>query len=183
MAFAYPDGIDATPPPDMIMTNLIDFTSTGERGKADSRQLRYFSGTAKYFTELTLSANQAKRAEMVSLGEISSGLARVAVNGIDCGTVWCAPWKAYGAGAFREGVNKIEICYINNWSNRLTGDCFLPESERVTRSSLRYWTVPRRKSDPSRPWLQIPTVYSGPSVSDKLQASGILGPVNIELRK
>lgn len=57
------------------------------------------------------------------------------------------------------------------------GDCFLMPGERVTRSTLRYCKKPRGKTDPKRPWLELPTVNSGPAVSDSLQPSGLLGPV------
>ena len=115
---------------------------------------------------------------ILSLGEVPTGLAHVFVNGIDCGIVWCAPWEADVSSAVRDGENEIEIRYTNNWYNRLVGDCFLKPEERVTRSTLRYWTVPRT-GDTSNTWRLRPTVYSGPSVSDKLQPSGLLGPVSI----
>jgi len=95
---------------------------------------------------------------------------------VDCGVVWCAPWTADVKGALRAGENEIEIRYVNNWYNRLLGDCFLPPEQRVTKSVLRYWTEPR-KGDPARPWAVLPTIYSGYSVSDPLQPSGLVGPV------
>ena len=95
--------------------------------------------------------------------------------------MWCAPWEVDISAAVHEGENEIEIRYTNNWYNRLVGDCFLPESERVTRSTLRYWNIPRAKTDPKRKGLLVPTVYSGPSVSDPLQPSGLLGPVMLTL--
>ena len=93
--------------------------------------------------------------------------------------MWCAPWEVDISSAVREGKNEIEIRYTNNWYNRLVGDCFLPESERVARSTLRYWTMPRERSDTKRPWLLKPSVYSGPAISDSLQPSGLIGPVVI----
>ena len=110
-----------------------------------------------------------------------SGLAHVFVNGKDCGVVWCAPWEADVTSALREGENEIEIRYTNNWYNRLVGDCFLKPEERVTRSTVRYSAVPRARTDPNRPWLMLPTIYSGPAVSDPLQPSGLIGPVILKL--
>ena len=111
---------------------------------------------------------------------MNTGLAHVFVNGKDCGVVWCAPWEADISSALREGENEIEIRYTNNWYNRLVGDCFLPADRRITRSTLRYSMKARAKSDPKRPGLLLPTVYSGPAVSDSLQPSGLIGPVNIK---
>ena len=140
--------------------------------------LKYFAGTAVYRTKATLSAEDAARMTTLSLGKVPSGLASVKVNGVDCGVVWCAPWTADVKGALREGENEIEIRYVNNWYNRLLGDCFLPPEKRVTKSVLRYWTEPR-KGDPARPWAVLPTIYSGYSVSDPLQPSGLVGPVEL----
>ena len=69
------------------------------------------------------------------------------------------------------------VRYTNNWYNRLVGDCFLEPEKRVTRSTLRYSRNARAKSDTKRPWRLMPTIYSGPAVSDSLQSAGLLGPV------
>ena len=170
VSFAYHAGVSAEPPAPVSMATLVDFTSRDD--------LKYFAGTATYRTKVSLSVLQAGHFSTLSLGELPSGLASVKVNGVDCGVVWCAPWMADVKGALREGVNEIEIRYVNNWYNRLLGDCFLPPERRVTKSVLRYWTEPR-KADPKRPWDIQPTVYSGYSVSDPLQPSGLLGPVEL----
>ena len=119
---------------------------------------------------------------ILSLGEVPTGLAHVFMNGKDCGIVWCAPWEADVSSAVREGVNEIEIRYTNNWYNRLVGDCFLPAEKRVTCSTVHYWNVPRRKPEGQSRWPLLPTIHSGPSVSDKLQSSGLLGPVRLVVR-
>ena len=94
----------------------------------------------------------------------------------DCGIAWCAPWEV--PATFRAGENEIVIEVTNNWHNRLLGDCFLPEGERVTKSTLRYWNIPR-KGDPKKPWSRDPTIFSGYSISDPLQPSGLKGPVRL----
>ena len=200
VSFAYHDGISAAPPAPVTMETLRDWTTYGKDGEGDSTSLRYFSGTATYKTTVAFAAGSFGVLELgfrqsskapesleaeatsstlrLSLGELPSGLAHVFVNGKDCGVVWCAPWEAsIPPGALREGENELEIRYTNNWYNRLVGDCFLMPGERVTRSTLRYCKKPRGKTDPKRPWLELPTVNSGPAVSDSLQPSGLLGPV------
>ena len=176
VSFAYHKGISAAAPAPVTMETLRDWTSYGEEGKAGSTSLRYFSGTATYRTTQTLKLSNPQTLKL-SLGEVPTGLAHVFVNGKDCGTVWCAPWEADVSTAVREGENEIEIRYTNNWYNRLVGDCFLGEADRVTRSVLRYWNVPRVKNDPDRPWRPTPTLCSGPDSFDPLQPSGLLGPV------
>ena len=189
VSFACHDGIAAPPPKPIVMETLRDWTTYRADGDASSTSLRYFSGTATYRTTFLFhnlsSVALAKEDSTftLSLGNVPTGLAHVFVNGVDCGVVWCAPWEADISSAIREGENEIEIRYTNNWYNRLVGDCFLRPEERVTRSSLRYWTKPRAYSDPNRPWMLMPTVYSGPSVSDRLQPSGLGGPISIKVRE
>ena len=199
VSFAYHRGISAAPPAPVTMETLRDWTSFGEDGKAASTELRYFAGTATYRTMISgngewgtypPSEASAEGGSMrggngeyiLSLGEVPTGLAHVFVNGVDCGVVWCAPWEADVTSALREGENEIEIRYTNNWYNRLVGDCFLPAENRVTRSTVHYWSVPRRKPEGQSRWPLLPTIHSGPSVSDKLQPSGLLGPVRLVVR-
>ena len=190
VSFAYMDGVSAAPPEPVEMKTLRDWTFYGEHGKSGSKELRYFSGTATYRTTVMGNGEwgtgngewgTGNGKCMLSLGELKSGVAHVFVNGSDCGVVWCAPWEADISAAVRDGENEIEIRYTNNWYNRLVGDCFLDAKDRVTQSTLRYWDVPRQRNA-ERPWERRPTVYSGPSVADKLQSSGLLGPVEIVVR-
>jgi len=178
VSFAYHDGVTAKPPEPILMPVLRDWTSYGEEGKSESTSLRYFSGTATYRTEFSLSKISPSRHFAISTAPLPTGIAHVYVNGVDCGVVWCAPWEADISSAVREGENELEIRYTNNWYNRLVGDCFLSAENRVTRSTLRYWKKPREK-DPVRPWKVSPRPHSGPSVYDALQPSGLIGPVKL----
>ena len=184
VSFAYHRGISAAPPAPVTMETLRDWTSYGEDGKAASTELRYFAGTATYSTTIVGNGEwgMGNGEYILSLGEVPTGLAHVFVNGVDCGVVWCAPWEADVTSALREGENEIEIRYTTNWYNRLVGDCFLPAENRVTRSTVHYWSVPRRKPEGQSRWPLLPTIHSGPSVSDKLQPSGLLGPVRLVVR-
>ena len=83
------------------------------------------------------------------------------------------------AGAFKEGENEVVIRVVNNWNNRIVGDCALPAGQRVTRSTVRYWNKSRTNSVPGNIWTYVPTLYSGCALSDPLQPSGLLGPVEI----
>ena len=207
VSFAYHDGISAMPPASVEMPTLRDWTTYDGEGAA-ATSLRYFSGTATYRTTFSYSHNSifsqfhnftiahnderdkcvppvsaredTRPPVMLSLGKLPTGLAHVFVNDVDCGVVWCAPWEADISSAVRAGENEIEIRYTNNWYNRLVGDCFLEPEDRVTRSTLRYWNIPRAKTDPKRKGVLVPTVYSGPAISDPLQPSGILGPVFVK---
>ncbi len=168
VSFSYHPGITALPPPARTITELTDWTTVDD--------LKYFAGTATYRTTVTLTDAEAAKATRISLGRLPSGLASVEVNDTDCGVVWCDPWEA--KAIFHPGENAIVVRVTNNWYNRLVGDCFLPEKDRVTRSTLRYWNAKRTK-DPARPWAIVPTVYSGYTTFDSLQPSGLTGQVSI----
>lgn len=83
--------------------------------------IRYFSGTALYRTEFPFSAGDG--ADVLSLGECNGQIAKVILNGVDLGTVWCAPYELLlPEGAVRRGANTLEIEFTNVWANRLIGD-------------------------------------------------------------
>ena len=170
VGFRYHPGIASQPPAAVTMKELVDWTTRDD--------LRHFAGTATYRTQLTVhqlpTINQPTKYEL-ELGRVPSGLAHVRLNGIDLGTVWCEPWSVDVTKAVRIGENQLEVEYTNNWYNRLVGDCVLPKEERVTRSLVRYWDKPRTGKGSF--WNLRPTIYSGPSVSDELQPSGLLGPI------
>ena len=176
VSFAYHEGVPAEPPAPVVMDSLRDWTSYGEEGKAASTELRYFSGTATYRATVSLGAEAVAAQCRLSLGELKSGLAHVYVNGKDCGTVWCAPWTADVSAAVRPGENAVEIRYVNNWYNRLVGDCFVKPEERVTRTNFQYWKKSRKDRKDRTPGVRR-RVCSGPAADDALQPSGLLGPV------
>lgn len=165
VTFAYHRGVMATPPAPMKRTALVEWTTLDA--------LKGFSGTATYRT--TFEANGMKRA-ILSVGELPSGTARVIVNGTDCGVAWCYPFEVDVSRAVKQGVNELEIRYSNNWHNRLTTDASLPDGERVTKSMFRYSERPRTGNGL---WALRPTVWSGPAAGDRLQPSGVLGPVTL----
>ncbi len=175
VSFAYPDGITQAAPQPVTMKALRDFTSYGAAGVADSASVRYFSGTATYRTKVTLTDEEAARAQAVGLGELPTGLAEVSVNGRNLGVVWCAPWRVVAKDAFKAGANDIKVRYVNNWYNRLVGDCFLPAEKRVTTSCLQYRNGPRAGGDGQRRL----NVYAGYATDDPLQSSGLKGPIAI----
>ena len=170
VSFAYHEGISAPPPASVKLETLVDFSTRDD--------LKYFAGTATYKTTFEFKGPRPASLRL-SLGRVPTGLAHVYLNGTDCGTVWCAPWEAEIAAAVRTGVNELEIRYVNNWYNRLVGDCFLKESERVTKSNLHYWTGERKPREGSPKWKIFPTVYSGYTTTDPLQSAGLLGPIEI----
>lgn len=170
VSFAYHPGLSATPPSSVRLSELVDFTTRED--------LRHFAGTATYRTTFGLGA--ASPCVRLSLGEVPSGLARVLVNGRDCGTAWCAPWEVDVSAAVKPGKNELEIRYVNNWCNLLAGECHKAASDRIVRTAIRFWEKPRSEGI-RRQWASRPTVYSGYAVGDPLQPSGLLGPITLRI--
>lgn len=108
----------------------INFLNTGKKvtrktlfdwSKEEDEQIRYYSGTAIYKTTFRWK-NKLKKDEQVylNLGKICD-IATVRLNGVDCGTIWTAPYRADITAALKKGMNELEIEVTNTWANALKG--------------------------------------------------------------
>ena len=108
----------------------INFLNTGKEvtretlfdwSKEEDEQIRYYSGTAIYKTTFRWK-NKLKKDEQVylNLGKICD-IATVRLNGVDCGTIWTAPYRADITAALKKGMNELEIEVTNTWANALKG--------------------------------------------------------------
>ena len=82
------------------------------------------------------------------------------INGVDCGTLWTAPFELEVSKALKQGENKIEIQVTNTWANRLIGDSKLPVEKRITNT-----TAPFRLDGKS------------------LNPAGLFGPVTLKIEE
>jgi hypothetical protein len=95
-----------------------------------------FAGVGTYATEVDVPAGLLDgRAVVLSFGDVGD-LARVRVNGTDCGVVWTEPWELDVTAALRAGRNTVAVEVANAWMNRLiaeagtpTGEIFQPVAE------------------------------------------------------
>jgi hypothetical protein len=87
--------------------------------KEDDERIRYYSGTATYTASFKWKG-KPKGDVYLTLGEVAN-VATVRVNGIDCGTVWTAPYRAGITHALKRGKNLLEIRVSNTWANALNG--------------------------------------------------------------
>lgn len=88
-----------------------------------------FSGVGTYrlaFTvdELVRSADRV----LLDLG-VMNEIARVRVNGVDCGVAWTAPFRVDAGAAVRAGVNVLEVEVATPWRNRLIAEAGAPSGE------------------------------------------------------
>ncbi|WP_439592914.1 glycosyl hydrolase [Microbacterium sp.] len=83
---------------------------------------RGFSGVGVYRHDFALddrgAAAPSAYLEIASVGDI----ARVTVNGHDCGIVWTAPFRVEVTGTLRPGANTVEVEVATPWRNRLIAD-------------------------------------------------------------
>lgn len=135
-------------PGKISFSRLEDWSQRPEFG------VKCYSGTAVYRKKFDIESISEKRT-FLELGDVKN-LARVRLNGIDLGVVWCPPWRVETTGTLKTGKNRLEIEVANLWPNRLIGDLNLPADKRLT------WTT------------RNPFTTNSP-----LLPSGLLGPVRI----
>lgn len=133
----------------MVFEKLDDWTRHSEPA------VKYFSGRAVYEKEFSITNLPSQGRVFLDLGSVGT-LADVCVNGHDLGVLWTPPFRVDVTDAVKTGVNHLEIGVVNLWPNRLTGDTFLPEAQRRTRTNMTKYTQ-----------------------SSKLIPSGLLGPVRV----
>jgi hypothetical protein len=117
-----------------------------------------FSGVGTYHTEVTLQDPWPEYGRVyLSLGAVGD-IARVRINGHDCGIAWTEPFRVDITDALRSGPNVVEIDVANAWMNRLIAEAGRPSGEL------------------------FPPVTSVYAADAHPRPSGLLGPVTIQRR-
>jgi hypothetical protein len=106
----------------------------------DSR-IKYYAGTAFYRNSFIVDRTMTEANTVLKFDSIFN-IATIKINGINCGTIWTAPYKLDITKAIKPGENKVEIEVTNTWHNRLIGDAMLPPEKRIT-----WTTAPFRLKD------------------------------------
>ncbi|MGF7040284.1 glycosyl hydrolase [Mucilaginibacter lappiensis] len=139
--------------------NPVIFKTLTDWSINENDSIRYYSGAARYYNSFMW--DKITDGDQVFLTmAATNAIAKVTLNGIMLGGTWTAPYKINITKALKKGVNKLEIKVVNTWVNRLIGDSRLPVNERKT------WTM-----------------HNPYNANSKLQSSGLLGPVKLELIK
>ncbi len=137
-------------PARVAFDRLVSWTERPEPG------VKAYSGRATYRREFQAAAPPPGTRLLLDLGDLQDvGLARVTVNGRDCGIAWTPPFRVDITDAVRTGPNTLAVEVANSWRNRLVADRLLPVEQRLTRTNIR-----------ARPdWTPL--------------AAGLLGPVTL----
>jgi hypothetical protein len=138
-------------PESVVFERPEDWTKRAEEG------IKFYSGTATYHKTFDLppALRDSGKRIYLDLGTVKN-IARVRVNGEDCGVVWTAPWHAEISGRVQAQDNRLEIAVANLWPNRLIGDASLPPDKQFTVTNVKKF----KKDAP-------------------LLESGLLGPVTL----
>jgi hypothetical protein len=120
---------------------------------------RYFAGTARYSTELTVPAEylQDHYALHLDLGSVAE-IAEVSINEAPAVVLWKAPYRTDVTHLLNPGVNRLDVKVTNLWHNRIVGDLRSPAAGVHATTNLKQ----RFRADMA------------------LLPSGLLGPVVLE---
>ncbi len=115
---------------------LPDFQSWTE---SPDQGVHYFSGTAKYRTnvELRRASDERVLLTLTDLHEICT----VWINGKSAGTLWAMPYQLDITDSLAEGSNSIELDVTNLWPNRIIGDRQPSATKTYTRTNIRKYTA------------------------------------------
>jgi hypothetical protein len=144
----FPSGRGA--PDQTTFTELKSWTTDSDPG------IKYFSGTARYETNLDASASWLTKGQRVEidLGRVKN-VATVVVNGQSAGIVWKSPFRIDVTDFLEPGTNRLTIYITNLWPNRLIGD------KQPNAAPIAF------------------TTFNPYSADSPLLDSGLLGPVKI----
>ncbi len=157
------------------LTELIDLAQHTEEG------VRYFSGTASWFTEFSINTPPTGATGLaLDLGQVEV-IAEVILNGKNLGVLWKSPYRVDIRDAVVPGTNKLEVRVTNLWPNRIIGD------ERQYPQKNNFWWA-RDGSWPE--WLDHPeksnptgritfVIWPHWKAQDELLPSGLIGPVRL----
>jgi hypothetical protein len=143
-------------------------------------QVKYYSGTATYRTTFDFPADAAYGARLgLDLGSVEV-VARVTLNGKDCGIAWKPPYRVDVTHALQPGTNELEIQVANTWVNRMIGDEQLPLDAKwknwTTLSVWPDWFKEGARSPTGRYTFTTTRHYQKDS---SLHPAGLLGPLRI----
>ena len=118
--------------PDQItIPELMSWTDSDQKG------VKYFSGMATYNKKIDIPREYISDDLVVSLdlGKVRE-VVEIYVNGEEMGILWKPPYVIDITRVVKAGENTLTLEVANTWSNRLTGDGLLPESERYTKTNI-----------------------------------------------
>ena len=119
---------------------LTDWTVIENEG------IQYYSGKAKYSRDFSIPEGiLSEGTNAFVVFENVQEMARVHVNGNDCGIVWLPPYKVHITPYLKSGANTITVEVINTWNNRIVGDMRNPDRKPFTNTNAKARFSPKGK--------------------------------------
>jgi hypothetical protein len=147
--------------------------------------IKYYSGTATYRTNFDVTETDISGDDIqycLDLGKVEV-MARVKLNGKDCGIAWKPPYRVDINHAIRPGPNKLEVEVVNTWVNRMIGDEQLPlDAKWKDWETLVEWPDWFKKGRPSPAGRYTFTTARHYKKESAVMPAGLLGPVRILMR-
>ncbi len=144
--------------------------------------VKYYSGIAIYRTVFDFPKSNVlskDRRLCLDLGRVEA-IARVTLNGKNCGIAWKPPYRVDITEALQPGRNELRIEVANTWVNRMIGDEHLPLDARWDGWEVLLewpkWFKDGNKSPTGRYTFTSARHYTKDS---ELRSAGLLGPVRV----
>jgi (4-O-methyl)-D-glucuronate---lignin esterase len=168
---------DRGAPTNVMLTELTSLRLHPDPG------VRYFSGTATYTRDFTVTAGAlAKdRRLFLDLGRVEV-TAAVKVNSRDLGILWKPPFRLDITEAAHVGTNQLEVQVTDLWPNRLIGDEQLPSENNYDARTHAIERLPDwyLKGEPKPAGGRTTfTTWQFYNKDDPLLEAGLLGPVRL----
>ena len=158
----------------------VAFSQLTDWSKHADARIHYYSGTATYRTKFNLAASAVSASPLVLDLGVVEVMARVRVNGQECGVAWKPPYAVDISRAVRAGENSLEIATVNLWINRMIGDEQLPlDGNWKDFETLLEWPEWFRKGEPRPSGRYTFTTCRHYQKDSPLVPSGLLGPVQL----
>jgi hypothetical protein len=159
----------------------VVFRELTDWSKHNDTRVRHYSGTAVYRKSFEL-AHAGPHGLLLDVGKVEV-MARVRLNGEECGIAWKPPYLVDIARAARRGENELEIDVVNLWINRMIGDEQLPEdSNWLDFETLANWPDWFKTGAPRSSGRFTFTTAKHYRKDSPLAPSGLLGAVKVQTR-
>jgi hypothetical protein len=144
--------------------------------------VKHYSGTGAYRTTFDFPKSGVSKEDSLyslDLGQVEV-VARVTLNGKECGIAWKPPYCIDITEALQAGRNELRIAVANTWVNRLIGDEQLPLDSKwhnwETLSEWPKWFKEKTKRPSGRYTFTSARHYNK---NIALHPAGLLGPMRI----
>jgi hypothetical protein len=161
----------------------VTFDKLHDWSKHPEDGIKYYSGTATYRKTFDSPLTTHHSRLFLDLGKVEV-MARVKVNGKDCGIAWKPPYRVDISRAVQPGKNELEIEVVNLWINRMIGDEQLPlDSNWKDFETLLEWPDWFKNRKPRTSGRYTFTTARHYKKDTPLVPSGLLGPVTLRVEE